>query len=148
MRLAEKVSIIAILLALAMLAFPISVAQAQSEPMVFRLGEGVPPTVDISKPLKPKHKNFNPCNCWSYVKAVRGTDMPNGFGMAKNYPVNMSEPFIGAIVVTYESGYGHLGIVIDVSRDIITIEDYNYERCAHTVRPLPIDSPLIKGYIL
>jgi len=74
--------------------------------------------------------------------------MPLGYGAAKNYPAIKQAPQIGAIIVTYEGPKGHMGIVAGVTETKVIIDDYNYKRCGHTIRELPINSKLIKGYIL
>lgn len=145
MRLIHKVSILASTLALLWLAFPINTAK--SEGMQFPATFNKEFVGPIRPPIKPKG-TFNPCNCWSYVKYKRGGEMPLGYGAAKNYPINSQIPIVGAIIITYESNAGHMGIVSAITDNKVVIDDYNYEHCAHTVRELPIDSSIIKGYII
>lgn len=165
------------MLALAILAFPISTAAASSpkQQLIFRVDPslrkpqilqvyGPPKPANLpEKKEKPKPKlaskttkvstssqklGFNPCNCWSYVKFKRAGIMPLGYGWAKNYPVNSQTPQVGAIIITYEGSKGHMGIVAGVTETKVIVDDYNYKRCGHTIRELPINSKLIKGYIL
>ena len=48
------------------------------------------------------------------------------WGDAKYWPVNSSVPTAGAIIVTYESWRGHVGIVTEVLGENITIKEMNY----------------------
>lgn len=157
---------IAALMALAALAFPISVAKAEPK-LVFivdlELEERQPKPLPVYGPFvseikkesppkktvipKQEKKSFNPCNCWSYVKSKK-PGMKTGYGKARNYPVNSQVPQIGAIIITYESSSGHMGIVARVDENNVIIDDYNYKRCSHTIRSLPLNSKLIKGYII
>ena len=165
-------------MALAALAFPIRVVSAQEKPkqLVFRIDPELrerqskplpvlgPFPSEIKKenkkePLpkkaaapKQEKKPFDPCNCVSYVKYRRNGNIPVGYGFAKNFPVNSQVPQIGAVIITYESfkgtSTGHAGIVIGVNENKVVIDDYNYKPCKNTIRELPLDSPLIKGYII
>lgn len=59
-----------------------------------------------------------------------------------------SSPQPGAIIVTGESGYGHVGIVESVNGDTITTSDMNYNGWGVTsTRTISAGSPVIKGYI-
>jgi hypothetical protein len=152
------------------MAFPINTASGNQEPqpsIVFEKGVGLEPVYIVAPhKFKPKPKppvrvvkiaparygteaplGFNPCNCWSYVVFKRGGNMPLGYGAAKNYPVSSKTPQIGAIIITYESNSGHMGIVVGIEENYVIIDDYNYKKCGHTIRKLPINSSLTKGYI-
>lgn len=93
--------------------------------------------------------------CTWWVKSQR-PDVPNFFGHAKywlanakkvNFPTG-SEPKRGAIVITTESPWGHVGYVEDVIGDQIFVSDMNLLGWAKmSKRKLPISSPLIQGYI-
>lgn len=53
-----------------------------------------------------------------------------------------------SIIVTNESGYGHVGIVESVNEDTITISEMNYAGWGTiNTREISKDSPIIKGYI-
>jgi surface antigen len=58
-------------------------------------------------------------------------------------------PQVGAIIVTSESVYGHVGIVEAVNGDgTITISEMNYSGFARiTSRTIPVSYSAIKGYI-
>jgi hypothetical protein len=148
---------IAALIALAVLAFPISTAAAQptEEPLVFVIDTNLSKpvmgphieAVKVAKPVKVKTAlAFDPCNCMSYVKYKTGGHTVRGVGYARNHPVNSSTCTVGAIIVTYESRMGHVGIVNKCDEKFVTIDDYNYNHCKPSIRPLALNSPLIKGY--
>ncbi len=99
----------------------------------------------VPTPEKPIIKNIERCNCVLYVKKLLG--ITQSLGVAKNIPVSTKEPFIGAIVITYESVWGHAAIVDDVQGDNLILIESNFEHCKTTEgRKLSIYSPLIKGY--
>lgn len=162
MRIIKYLFYIAALIALAVLAFPISTAKANREVLVFKIDpELSKPKVVLGPPMpivKPKPKpavriakkteGFNPCNCVSYVQFKTGGRAATGIGSARNHPVNSQVCTIGAIIVTYESRMGHVGIVAGCDENYVTIDDYNYASCGHTIRPLAINSKVIKGYYI
>ena len=58
------------------------------------------------------------------------------------------KPKAGAIIVTAESWYGHVGIVTKVKGDKVTIKEMNYKGFAKTsTRTISSKSRVIKGYI-
>lgn len=63
-------------------------------------------------------------NCTYYVASQK--PVPNGYGDAKYWPVNSQTPEVGAIIVTYESWRGHVGIIRAVDGYMVTIEEMNY----------------------
>lgn len=153
-----KRPIVFLLFALTAWLIPTPIRAVEKAELVFPKGQIIilvpqlpygPSLPELTKPVAPRKptRKFNPCNCWSYVKSVRGNNMPQGYGAAKNYPVWSHEPSVGAIVLTYEGPLGHMGIVRAVTDTHIQVEDYNFARCQRTVRDLALDSPLIKGYI-
>lgn len=127
---------------------PYGPEKPKEKPKIVKVvNEKKPLPVKVETPKKEK-KPFDPCNCWSYVKFKRAGKMKTGYGKARNYPVNSQVPQIGAIIITYESASGHMGIVAGINENKVIIDDWNYERCKHTIRELPLNSKLIKGYIL
>lgn len=151
-------------MALGVLAFPIN-TQAQKEQIIFMVDNSLSQPRVVYRPYPSEFKkvtkkqkaisthnakalSFDPCNCWSYVYYRLNGNMPIGYGFARNYPVNSLTPRLGGIIITYESKAGHMGIIAGVDDKYVTIDDYNYKRCGHTVRKLARNSPLIKGYII
>lgn len=85
------------------------------------------------------------CSCVKYARAVSGIDV-GPIGQAKNHPTNRSLPVVGGLFITYEGPSGHMGVVSGIEGNSFIGEDFNYESCTKTIRKIPIDSPLIKGY--
>ncbi len=87
----------------------------------------------------------NYCSCVNYVKSRLG--MTGSIGMARNWPTNSKEPHIGGVVVTYESGAGHVALIIGLEGDNLVLDEANYSRCRHTSgRRLNKHSGVIKGF--
>jgi len=103
-----------------------------------------------SKPIVSKSKGIKTsgqyCSCVLYVKAKIG--YTKSVGAARNWPTNSNTPSKGAVIVTYESRSGHVGIVSHFDDTYVYLEsEANYSRCKITYgRKLPLNSPLIKGY--
>ncbi|MCT4617263.1 MAG: LysM peptidoglycan-binding domain-containing protein [Candidatus Gracilibacteria bacterium] len=80
-------------------------------------------------------------NAKEWLKNAQALNVPTG----KN-------PGVGAIVVLHGRGYnpryGHVAIVVDVTKESIIVKDMNYRRINEvTVREIPKDDAAIKGYI-
>jgi hypothetical protein len=88
---------------------------------------------------------YNPGTCVLYAQK-RGLRL-KGFGAAKNYPTNASEPVIGGFVKTSESKLGHIAYVAGIDGDSIIIQESNYREYL-TQRTLKINDPRIVGYIV
>jgi len=86
------------------------------------------------------------CNCYSYVASQRS--IVGGIGLAKYHPVNSQIPRVGAIIVTYESWRGHVGLVTGFDSSQVYIRDANFVPCRLTNRSLALGSSVIKGYWL
>lgn len=91
---------------------------------------------------------YSSCSCVSYAKYKTG--FTQSIGNARNWPTNSDQPSIGAVIVTYESARGHVGIVSHWDASYVYLEsEANYASCRMTYgRKIPINSPLIKGYWL
>jgi hypothetical protein len=95
-------------------------------------------------PVRPRTGNY--CSCVNYVKALTG--FSQSIGYARNWPINSSTPFVGAVVVTSEGPYGHVAVITAITEDgFLILDEANYSPCRHTTgRHLSVDSPLILGY--
>jgi surface antigen len=62
--------------------------------------------------------------CTWYVAQEKG--ITERWGNARDWPVNSQTPKVGAIVVTYESRLGHVGLVTKVDETMVTIREMNY----------------------
>ncbi len=95
-----------------------------------------------------------PGQCTWYVNSVRHFPGPMGNGgqylssaRAYGYATG-SVPRVGAVIVTAESWYGHVGIVVGVSGSNVTIKEMNYLGAGKIdERSIDANSGYIKGYI-
>lgn len=89
---------------------------------------------------------YNPCSCVSWAKYKTG--FSQSIGAAHNWPVNSDQPAEGAVIITYESGLGHVGIVSHWDDTYVYLgSEANFTRCRISYgRKLPINSKVIKGY--
>jgi surface antigen len=92
--------------------------------------------------------------CTYYVATRRY--VPSSWGNARNWLTSArragystgSEPAVGAIVVTGESGYGHVAYVESVNGDTITVAEMNYEGWGVTSRrTLSASAGVIRGFV-
>jgi surface antigen len=90
---------------------------------------------------------YDVCSCVSYMRWRTGINV-GSIGNARNHPVNSQTPKVGAIIVTYESARGHVGVVGSWDENYVYLEsEANYSRCSLTKgRAIPIHSKVIKGY--
>ncbi|MFA6423242.1 MAG: LysM peptidoglycan-binding domain-containing protein [Patescibacteria group bacterium] len=68
------------------------------------------------------------------------------YGVAKWIMPNSQAPAVGGVILTSESGYGHVAVVTSVNSDSVEIIERNYTSGWITKRVLPIDSRVIRGY--
>lgn len=95
------------------------------------------------------NKGYNPCSCVSFIKYRTGYTA--SVGNARNWPINATEPQVGAVVVMDGKNHdgthtGHVALITAVSGDTLTIEDTNYKKCQYTKRVINTNDPLILGY--
>ena len=97
---------------------------------------------------KVQNAPYGYCSCVIFVKAQIGYTKP--VGLARNFPVNSHTPTSGAVIVTYESRAGHVGIVSHFDANWVYLKaEANYSRCEITYgRKIAINSKLIKGYFI
>lgn len=101
---------------------------------------------DLTVNIILKERSPNATNCVRYLESI-GIDVPNGYGLAKNIPVSTKTPHVGAIMVSYESGAGHVSVVREIRNDTLVIEDGNYFSGYRTIRIINRNSSLIKGFV-
>lgn len=104
---------------------------------------------------------FNNANSYAYgfctwYAASRRPDIPGNWGNAGTWLYSAqnagretnSEPRIGAIIVTYESWYGHVGYVENIEGDKVTISEMNFSGWGIVnYRSIDRNNPIIQGYI-
>lgn len=86
--------------------------------------------------------------CVSFARNFTGATPDVVGGMARNVPTNTTTPDIGEIIKTDESPAGHLGVVIAIDGDTLTVVDSNYhwDNIIH-IRIINLNDPKILGYI-
>lgn len=93
-----------------------------------------------------KEPNKYAYNCETYLESI-GVEIPQGYGYAKNLPVKTKTPFVGAVMVSYESDLGHVSLVREIEGNILTVEDGNFYSGYRTIRTIYLNSWVIKGFI-
>jgi hypothetical protein len=88
--------------------------------------------------------------CVTFVRKFLDTTTDIVPSMAKHTKTNSQTPEIGAIIVTNESKYGHVGAVIDYTDDWVKIVESNVPLGSELVgiRTLKINDKKIIGYAL
>lgn len=103
----------------------------------------------IKKPIG-KYQGGKRAQCVVYAREVTGIDSIKG--VAKNVPTNSDFPQIGGAVKTAEGSVGHIAVIIAIEGNDLVLAEANYRNTATgnitSGRKLPLDSPLIKGYIV
>jgi len=111
-------------------------------------------TIETPQPIKGNH-TFAYGHCTSYVAKKRG-GLPWSGNASKwlynapkyNYEV-VDEPMVGAILVTNESGYGHVAYVESVGDNNFVVSEMNYSGFNQiSFRTIAKNSKFIKGFIL
>ena len=72
--------------------------------------------------------------------------MDEVWGNAGNIQPTQSGPYLYGIVLLNEGPYGHLGVIIKIDGNFITITEANYIPGQITRRILALDNPRIRGY--
>lgn len=86
--------------------------------------------------------------CVTFARNFTGATPSDISGMAKNITTNTTTPAIGEIIKTDESIFGHVGVIIGIDGDILTIVDSNYNWDQRIqIRTINLQNPHIMGYI-
>ena len=111
-------------------------------------------TIETPQPIKGNH-SFAYGHCTSYVAKKRG-GLPWSGNASKwlynapkyNYEVGQ-DAVVGAILVTNESGYGHVAYVESVGDNNFVVSEMNYSGFNQiSFRTIAKNSKFIKGFIL
>lgn len=70
------------------------------------------------------------CSCVLYAKSITGFNTP--IGLAKYWPVNLSTPRVGAVVITGGTYTGHVAVITEIQGTKMKLTESNYTRCAVT----------------
>lgn len=92
-----------------------------------------------------KVSNRTLCSCVAYARKISKFQPPK-MPYARDMFVNQTEPVLGAWVKLKEGPVGHLGIVIEITDELIRIDEANFEPCKRQRRVLDRDDPRILGY--
>lgn len=91
-----------------------------------------------------KKRGSSYCSCVLYAKSLTGYS--TSVGAARNWPKNSLVPVVGGVVVTNDSRIGHVGVILSINGDSITITEANYSRCRKSTRTILLSSPVILGF--
>ena len=92
-------------------------------------------------------EGFNPCSCISGAKYILKVPQNIPWGDANEIKANINRPVVGGLILLNEGPIGHSAVVIGFSDVHITIEEYNgVVPCGKSVRSIPRDYPLIRGF--
>lgn len=84
-------------------------------------------------------------DCVTYLRSI-GVYIPTGYVYARYLPVTTRAPFVGAVMVSYDSWRGHVSLVKSINSDgTITVQDGNWDYGLITQRVVKINSN-IKGF--
>lgn len=85
------------------------------------------------------------CNCVLFAKTMLG--IKESLGVAKDIKPTSPVPYVGGLVITNESEFGHVAVITEIKNGYLYLTESNYVHCKITYnRKLPIDSQKIKGY--
>lgn len=84
------------------------------------------------------------CSCVTFAKQRVGREHET-WGNAWEIEPNIDVPELGDFVLTTEGG-GHMAQLIGEENGAWSVIDANYVPCTVTIRELPKDSPVIRGY--
>lgn len=103
---------------------------------------------NLPSPTEPLPKVVGQCSCVAGVNAYYKTNFKTLDGYARSIPTSSNLPSTTGFVITRDSWMGHISHYY-LDGDFIVIDaEWNYVHCSFsTGRKIPVDSPLIKGYI-
>lgn len=94
----------------------------------------------------PVVETYDPCSCVSFAKWRMGVSQSERWGNASEIVPNDQKPSEKGVVVLNEGTTGHLAYY-ELSGGVLRLEEVNYYPCQYSEREIPIDYPLIKGYL-
>lgn len=124
--------------------FPDSQESAQ---IIVAEGIGTPITKKVLRDYPrsdPRVPQWALCSCVQTVKYILGREN-EVWGDAKDILPNSAVPIIGGLILLNE-GQGHIALVLNYSDNHITFEEGNAIPCGKSVRSIPRDYPLIRGF--
>lgn len=94
----------------------------------------------------PLVEKFDPCSCVSYGKWKMGVSQSIKWGNANQIVPNSLNPALQGIVILNEGRYSHIAHY-RLNGAFLSLDEYNYLPCEYSEREIPLDYPLIKGYL-
>ena len=91
-------------------------------------------------------EGFSPCSCVSGAKYLLGVSQGIGCGNANQIKSNTKQIKVSNLILLNEGEIGHVAVVLNWSDEHITIEEYNQLPCQKSIRILPRNYPLIRGF--
>jgi len=85
------------------------------------------------------------CSCVDFAKWSLGKQ-GRSWGIAKDVKADTDNPEYGDLLLTNESRYGHVAVIVGVTETEVTIIEGNYITCGKTKRVLKKDDPRIRGF--
>ncbi|KKM73855.1 hypothetical protein LCGC14_1406180 [marine sediment metagenome] len=120
------------------------IRQIKAQEIIKEINEPVIQTEELLEASK-KVSDYTLCSCVAYARSISPFQPPI-MPYARDMLVNQTEPKIGAWVKLREGNLGHLGIVIQITEDLVRIDEANFEPCKRQRRVLERDDPIIIGY--
>ena len=91
-------------------------------------------------------KGYDPCSCVSGAKYALGIPQSEVWGNANQIKSNSVLPLTRSLILLNEGELGHVGVILNATEDHITFEEYNAIPCQKSVRQVPRNYPLIRGF--
>jgi len=83
------------------------------------------------------------CSCIVFARGFGYSFNKNAYQLQPN----SDKPILKGLVLTREGPYGHVAVIYQIDFDSLIIVESNYVKCKITYRRIPLDYPLIRGYI-
>lgn len=104
----------------------------------------VPSSIAFVKATKQSYSTY--CSCVVYAKKLLGRESEI-WGNAWEIQPNSQIPMINSLILTTEGTQGgHIAVVVNITSTRVIFNEANYISCLPSLRSLPLDSPLIRGY--
>lgn len=85
------------------------------------------------------------CSCINFTKVTLGiTD--EVWGYPNLMQATSANPYVGGLVLTKESKWGHVAVITATTETTITVVESNHTPCAITTRTIPLSSGIIRGF--
>ena len=96
-------------------------------------------------PLTPRQTPKIASSCIEFAKAYLGRSGEK-WGNAGDLKPSVDKPYVGGLVLTRESRWGHVAVITRITETHILVVEANYIPGVISTRSLSVDNYLIKGY--